>query len=114
MEKMLGYCGIDCRSCDVYIATVNNDDALRERTAKLWSELNHVTITPEMLNCTGCRADGPKTYYCSDMCGIHKCAEGRGYENCGECPVMDGCPTVAVIHKDNKQAKENLTEKNLK
>ncbi|MEG1806496.1 MAG: DUF3795 domain-containing protein, partial [Clostridia bacterium] len=29
MKKMIAYCGLDCEKCDAYIATINNDDALR-------------------------------------------------------------------------------------
>ena len=39
MKDMIGYCGLDCEKCDAYIATVNDDQALREKTAKLWAEL---------------------------------------------------------------------------
>ena len=108
MNKMIGYCGIDCEKCDVYIATVNNDEALREKTARMWSELNGVEITPQMLYCVGCRADGQKTYFCSDMCGIRKCAAGKGYETCGDCAAMEGCATVAMIHNNKPEAKDNL------
>ena len=38
MKDMIGYCGLDCENCDAYIATVNDDQALREKTAKLWAE----------------------------------------------------------------------------
>jgi len=44
---MIAYCGLDCEKCDAHIATVNNDDALREKTAKLWAELNDAPITAE-------------------------------------------------------------------
>ena len=40
MKNMIGYCGLDCEKCDAYIATVHNDQDLRETTAKLWAELN--------------------------------------------------------------------------
>ncbi|MBP5242059.1 MAG: DUF3795 domain-containing protein, partial [Clostridia bacterium] len=43
MRKMFAYCGLDCGQCDAYLATRNNDQALREKTARLWSELNQVT-----------------------------------------------------------------------
>ena len=41
MKDMIGYCGLDCKKCDAYLATVNDDQALREKTAKLWAELNN-------------------------------------------------------------------------
>lgn len=47
MRDMIAYCGLDCEKCDAYLATINDDQALREKTAKLWSELNHAPILPE-------------------------------------------------------------------
>ena len=55
MRDMIAYCGLDCEKCDAYLATINDDQALREKTAKLWSELNHAPILPEHINCQGCR-----------------------------------------------------------
>lgn len=37
MKELIGYCGLDCEQCDARIATVNNDEDLRENTAELWS-----------------------------------------------------------------------------
>ncbi len=51
MNDTIAYCGLDCEGCDARIATANNDDALREKVAKLWSELNGVPITPDMIFC---------------------------------------------------------------
>lgn len=60
MNKLIGCCGLDCEKCDARIATIANDNALREKTAALWTKLNGVMITPEMINCTGCRIEGAK------------------------------------------------------
>ena len=54
-------CGLDCEKCDARIATITNDNTLREKIAALWTKLNGVTIAPEMINCTGCRIEGVKT-----------------------------------------------------
>ena len=48
MKTMIAFCGLDCEQCDAYLATVRDDRALREKTAKLWSELNHVEILPDV------------------------------------------------------------------
>lgn len=53
MNQLIGCGGLDCEKCDARVATVTNDNALREKTAALWTKLNGVTITPEMINCTG-------------------------------------------------------------
>jgi len=61
MKEYIAYCGLDCESCDARLATINDDNALRQQVAKHWSELNGVEITPEMINCSGCRIEGVKT-----------------------------------------------------
>ena len=108
MDEMIGYCGIDCSRCDVYIATINDDNELREKTAKKWSELNQVTITPDMLNCVGCRCDGVKTYFCSDMCEIRKCAGQHEYDSCGSCGDAAVCRKLAMIIGNNEEARKNI------
>ena len=34
MKQLIACCGLDCENCAARIATVNNDDELREKTAK--------------------------------------------------------------------------------
>ena len=72
MKKMIGYCGLDCEKCDAYLATINDDQALREKTAKLWAELNQAPILPEHIHCQGCRVDGVKTIFCDKLCAIRQ------------------------------------------
>ena len=108
MKNFIAYCGLDCEKCEARLATINNDNVLREKVAKLWSELNGVEITPEMINCTGCRIDGIKTPYCDSLCPIRKCAAGKGYETCGKCINLDKCDKVGQIINSNKDALNNL------
>ena len=108
MGERIAYCGLDCGACDAYLATVRGDQALRERTAKLWAELNHAPILPEHINCEGCRGDGKKTVYCENMCQIRRCARERGAATCGECPELEGCGTVGAILAHNPDARRNL------
>ena len=108
MNKYIAYCGLDCEKCEARIATVNNDDALREKVSKQWSELNGAQITPEMINCTGCRVDGVKTPFCESMCTIRKCAMKNGFVTCGECEKMDSCNQLCTITANNPTALENL------
>lgn len=110
MKDRIGYCGLDCEKCDAYLATIRDDQALREKTAKLWAELNHAPILPEHINCEGCRADGVKTVYCDSMCSIRQCALKKGVVTCGACPNLEKCETVAMILNHNPTAAENLRE----
>lgn len=108
MDYLIAYCGLDCTKCDAYIATKNNDQNLREKTAKLWTELNKVPILPEHIECEGCRTNGKKTVYCSTLCPIRQCAMQKGLETCGNCPEMDTCDKVEKIHSYNSEARRNL------
>ena len=110
MKKLIAICGLDCETCQARLATVNDDDALREKVAKHWTELNKVEITPEMINCEGCRMDGVKTPFCASMCPIRQCALERGCETCGSCAEMETCQKVAMIIGNNEQARRTLLE----
>lgn len=113
MKKLIAYCGLDCEICEARIATVNNDDALREKVAKLWSELNNADIKPSMINCVGCRTDGVKTPYCESLCPIRKCASMRGYETCGDCKELKTCEKMAMIINNNAETLSNLEAKDM-
>ena len=108
MKKRIAYCGLDCENCDAYLATVRDDQALREKTAKAWSELNQVTILPEQINCRGCRGEGIKTVFCEHICGIRQCALKKGIETCGDCGELEKCPTVGAILAGSPEAVKNL------
>lgn len=108
MKDYIAYCGLDCEKCEARLATVNNDNALREKVAKKWSELNQIEITPEMINCEGCRTDGAKTVFCDSLCQIRQCAMKNGFETCGSSKKMNKCKKVEMIIGNNSEALENL------
>lgn len=110
MKDMIGYCGLDCKKCDAYLATINNDQALREKTAKLWAELNNAPILPEHINCEGCRMNGAKTVFCESLCDVRQCALKKGVSTCGDCPEMETCLTVGKIVSNNPVVLKNLKE----
>lgn len=108
MNKLIGYCGLDCGQCDARIATVNNDDELRARTAKLWCGWNNTDeIKPEHINCLGCRVEGVKTYFCSCLCEVRKCCIDRGLKTCADCPDKAICAKLAPF-MDNEVARKNM------
>lgn len=111
MKDFIAYCGLDCETCDARIATVNDDQAMREKVARLWSELNHVEITPDMIHCDGCRMDGAKTPYCESLCPIRQCALGKGVGTCGDCGEMESCPKVGMVIGNTPKALSNLKDK---
>ncbi len=109
MDNPIAYCGLNCEKCDARMATLKDDNDLRALVAKKWSEMNHTTILPEMIQCLGCKGEGGKCYYCSNMCEIRKCAMAHGYENCGACSDMQKCAKLAPFIENNEEVLKNLT-----
>ena len=111
MKELIAFCGLDCEECDARKATVIGDDGLRAKTAALWSEMNGVEITKEMINCMGCRTDGVKTPYCDSLCPIRQCALGKGYPSCGACGELENCELAGMIISNNSRARDNLKKR---
>jgi len=108
MKQLIACCGIDCEHCDARIATVNNDNELREQTAQKWSVMyESPNITAESINCTGCRIDGIKIGHCHE-CTIRNCANEKGFNTCGECGELNSCETVGFVLQNVPDARANL------
>lgn len=84
MDRLIAYCGLDCKACPGLKATRDNDDELRAKTAAEWSKMYGAEIKPEHINCTGCTVDGPHIPHW-DECGIRKCAQTKGAATCAHC-----------------------------
>lgn len=109
MKQLIACCGLDCENCDTRIATVRNDNELREETARKWSVMNHAPeITAATIHCMGCRADGVKFAYCSLYCEIRKCVNEKGFDTCGDCAEVETCPRVGAVFQHAPEAKANL------
>jgi hypothetical protein len=104
---MIGYCGLDCDQCGAFIATRNNDNALRIRVAEEWSRLFNASIKPEHINCTGCKSAGVKTYHCDQLCEVRKCAVRKSISTCAECSECP-CALLKPIFEVAPQAKRTL------
>ena len=108
MKQLIACCGIDCETCDTRIATIANDDNLREETAKKWSEMFEANIAAESINCMGCRTEGVKFSQC-DVCEIRKCVNEKGFDTCGDCEELDTCQIIAPVLQYDPGVRENLT-----
>lgn len=109
MKELIACCGLDCEQCEARIATIRDDHDLREKTAQKWSEMNNAPeITPEIVNCMGCRADGVKFAYCSQYCEIRKCVSKKGFTTCGDCKELNDCRIVDAAFANAPEAREYL------
>ncbi len=112
MENPISCCGLNCSSCDAYIATINDDNDLRASTVVKWQKMfDSPFILPEDINCLGCREDGIKLEHCYN-CEIRVCVAEKGFNTCINCNDMDLCDKLAVIHQHSPEALKNLKSLN--
>ena len=109
MEKMIAYCGLDCAVCPAFIATQNNDQALREKIAAEWSKGYDFNFTPDMINCTSCKGTGVQVGHCSE-CEMRKCAAEKNLVNCGACDDFKTCKTINDFIAQVPGVAENLVQ----
>jgi hypothetical protein len=84
MNKNTAYCGLNCRECNAYIATMNDDDELRTSVAKKWDSPDYL-VSKEDINCIGCRIEPGAHFKWCGSCAVRKCASERGVETCAHC-----------------------------
>ena len=112
--QKLGYCGLNCEACPVFIAKANNDDELRQETALEWSDLyadvlGKDVLTKEDINCSGCRAEQSIFIGCRH-CPIRGCSQEKKFSTCASCSEYQTCEMLNGFYTvpSHLQAKDNL------
>ncbi|MBN2461692.1 MAG: DUF3795 domain-containing protein [Candidatus Cloacimonetes bacterium] len=109
MEKKIAACGLDCAVCPSYLAFLNNDQELREKTATTWSRDYGNEFQPEDINCTGCTSsDVPLFAYCY-KCEIRNCCREKQVANCAFCDEYQ-CERLASFLENAPEARQNLLQ----
>ena len=107
MEKIMSACGIICSGCPAFIATLNDDEELRIKTAEEWSKMYGATISPDDIYCVGCLEEtGRHIGHCYE-CEIRKCTKDKGILNCAYCDEY-GCEKITKFHEMVPEAKNEL------
>ncbi len=106
---MMGYCGEVCTDCGAFIATKNDDGALRQETAALWTKLYKHDFKPEDINCEGCLSAGERVFIHCNHCEIRKCGVEKGVVNCAYCDDY-ACDKLDQFFRVVPQNKTRLEE----
>ncbi|NPE30966.1 DUF3795 domain-containing protein [Methanococcoides sp. SA1] len=112
-KNNLGCCGLNCEECPVFIATANNDDKLRQKTAEEWSKLYaeylEKDLTLKDMNCKGCWSESSVFIGCSN-CPIRKCCKGKGFSTCASCDEYETCNMLKGFFSvpNHQNAESNL------
>ena len=114
--KTYGYCGLNCEDCPVFIATANNDNELRQTTAREWSNLYAAQLreylgknsfSPKDMNCSGCQSESDLFIGCMN-CPIRKCVREKKFISCAICNEYETCDMLNGFFSIHQHAKENL------
>ncbi|UCG95642.1 MAG: DUF3795 domain-containing protein [archaeon] len=104
---MKAICGLDCASCPAFIAFQTDDNAMREETAKKWTEeFGHDTpLKPEDINCRGCLSQEEPLFMHCHECDVRKCGLEKGVESCKYCEEY-GCDKIKKLEETLNLSKE--------
>ena len=111
MEEMIAFCGLSCHLCPTYIATKEDNDERRTRTAKKWSQTyeKHKNLKPEDIVCDGCLAEGGRLFTTCSVCPVRKCGIKRKVENCAYCEEYP-CQKLEETFSIAPESKKKLDE----
>ena len=107
MPEMIACCGLVCTSCPTFIATQNDDDTAREKTAKLIAEKFGLSFKPEEINCDGCLSSGDRLIGFCNTCEVRKCGIAKSVENCSACDEQP-CDKLNKFHEFSPDAKASF------
>ena len=90
MGKMIAYCGLDCGSCSIHLATLEQNKslqfAMRESIADQITNYYGIESKPEDINdCDGCRVENGRIFTGCLQCDIRQCANLKNFESCAFC-----------------------------
>lgn len=96
------YCGHDCSRCVTYLATLTDDDALREQSREFYKNLLGKDIALNRFHCKGGRTD-EVFELCLD-CPFRKCCGEKNISSCGLCPEY---PCAELLDYQIKYVNQN-------
>ena len=107
MAEKIALCGLDCLVCPAYIATQEDDDEKRQKTAAQWTKMFGHEVSPGEINCDGCTSDTGRLFTHCVTCEIRACATEQQVENCAFCSGY-ACEKLTSFFEMASVAEENL------
>jgi hypothetical protein len=109
---MIAYCGLDCGSCPIHVATYETDalkkKQMRDTIARICNERYGMSLKSEGVgDCDGCRSTSGKLFSACQTCEIRQCARKKNFETCASC-VDYGCGLLQKLFDDDPGARARL------
>ena len=99
LSKLIAYCGVNCATCPLYIATTNDDVSMKQKISLKWGELYNRSFHIEDMKCYGCKSG--KKFFLSNGCSITPCNTSKGIEICNQCPNYP-CERISKFYEWQK------------
>ena len=88
--EMIAYCGLNCSTCRIYLATREKDP---EKQKKMREGIAHYirehfdpnTRLEDITDCDGCTAESGRLFSGCQKCEVRKCARKKSVKNCAYC-----------------------------
>jgi len=114
MDEMMAYCGLVCQTCQIYLATRQEN---REKQARLRAEIAQLCKQQYGMNyeprditdCDGCRTEGGRLFLGCKNCQIRDCARQHEVENCAYCSKYT-CERLEAFFTTEPAARARLDE----
>jgi len=112
MKEMISYCGLNCTTCPIYLATKETDKTSK---SKIIYEIidkckEHYGLEykfEDINDCDGCKSESGKLFFVCSNCEIRKCATEKEIENCAYCNEY-ACNNLRNLFKTDPSAKVHL------
>jgi hypothetical protein len=114
VDSLLAYCGLDCHTCPIHVATLEMDAAKRAcrraSVAALCREKYGMDISvEEVTDCDGCRVPEGRLFSGCARCTIRMCVQDRRLESCAYCEAY-ACELLRAQWEQDPEAEVRLRE----
>ena len=112
VESLIAYCGLDCETCPIHLATLEQDlsqqRTMRLEIIRLCSEQYGMTLLPhEVTDCDGCRSQAGRLFSGCAKCEIRACAIHRNLTSCALCADY-ACERLLSFFDSDPAARKRL------
>jgi len=114
-EEMIAYCGLNCTTCPIYLATREKNPKKQRREREqiviaIKKYLGEEKRVEDITDCDGCKTQSGRLYSGCQKCQIRKCASEKGLENCAFCREY---PCEKLSKFFDSEDKEGVAKKRL-
>jgi len=90
LNNLIAYCGLDCHSCPVRLATLETNELkqkeMRLSIVRICAEQYSLNLQlEEVTDCDGCRSNTGRLFSSCLHCEIRSCAINRKLQSCAYC-----------------------------